>query len=88
MRSIARFRPSARILGFSHNPRTIGQLTMSWGTTPILLDKEGNNEDMVRRALQLARDAGYVRPGELVAVLAGVNMASRSTNVLRLEQVP
>jgi pyruvate kinase len=88
VRSIARFRPNARILGFSHNPRTIGQLTMSWGTTPILLDKEGSNEDMVRRALQLARDAGYVRPGELVAVLAGGSTSSRSTNVLRLEQVP
>jgi pyruvate kinase len=88
VRSIARFRPNARILGFSHNPRTIGQLTMSWGTTPILLDKEGSNEEMVKRALQLARDAGYVRPGELVAVLAGGSIASRSTNVLRLEQVP
>jgi pyruvate kinase len=88
VRSIARFRPNARILGFSHNPRTIGQLTMSWGTTPILLDKEGSNEDMVKRALQLARDAGYVRPGELVAVLAGSSISSRSTNVLRLEQVP
>jgi hypothetical protein len=43
---------------------------------------------MVKRALQLARDAGYVRPGELVAVLAGGSVASRSTNVLRLEQVP
>jgi pyruvate kinase len=88
VRSIARFRPNARILGFSHNPRTIGQLTMSWGTTPILLDKEGTNEEMVRRSLQLARDAGYVRPGELVAVLAGGSTSSRSTNVLRLEQVP
>jgi pyruvate kinase len=88
VRSIARFRPGARILGFSHNPRTVAQLTMSWGTTPILLDKEGTNEEMVKRALQLARDAGHVRPGELVAVLAGISTSARSTNVLRLEHVP
>jgi pyruvate kinase len=43
-----------RILGFSHNPRTIGQLTMSWGTTPILLDTEGTNEEWCV-APQLAR---------------------------------
>ena len=60
---MARFRPTARILGFSHNPRTVKQLTLSWGTTSIQLDAGGSNEEMVRRALMLARDAGYVRAG-------------------------
>jgi pyruvate kinase len=88
VRSMARFRPTARILGFSHNPRTVKQLTLSWGTTSIQLDAGGSNEEMVRRALLLARDAGYVRAGELVAVLAGMSTAARSTNVLRVETVP
>jgi pyruvate kinase len=88
VRSMARFRPAARILGFSHNPRTVEQLTLSWGTTPIQLDKEGTNEEMVRRALELARMGGHVRSGELVAVLAGISVSARSTNVLRLEYVP
>jgi pyruvate kinase len=88
VRSMARFRPTARILGFSHNPRTVKQLTLSWGTTPIQLDAGGSNEEMVRRALMLARDGGYVRAGELVAVLAGMSTAARSTNVLRVETVP
>jgi pyruvate kinase len=88
VRSMARFRPAARILGFSHDPRTVEQLTMSWGTTPILLDRSGNNDDMTKRALHLAREAGHVRAGELVAVLAGGSTAARSTNVLRLEYVP
>jgi pyruvate kinase len=88
VRSMARFRPTARILGFSHNPRTVKQLTLSWGTTPIQLDAGGSNEEMVRRALILARDGGYVRAGELVAVLAGMSTAARSTNVLRVETVP
>jgi pyruvate kinase len=88
VRSVARFRPSARILGFSHNPRTVKQLTLSWGTTSIQLDAGGSNEEMVRRALMLAREAGYVRAGELVAVLAGMSTSARSTNVLRVETVP
>ena len=88
VRSMARFRPTARILGFSHNPRTVKQLTLSWGTTSIQLDAGGSNEEMVRRALMLARDGGYVRAGELVAVLAGMSTAARSTNVLRVETVP
>ena len=43
---------------------------------------------MVYRALELAREAGHVRSGEPVAVLAGASISSRSTNVLRLEYVP
>jgi pyruvate kinase len=88
VRSMARFRPSARVLGFSHNARTVEQLTLSWGTTPIKLDAEGNNEAMVHRAIEIARDAGYIRSGELVAVLAGASVSARATNVLRLETVP
>lgn len=88
VRSMARFRPSARILGFSHNPRTVQQLTLSWGTTPIQLDLQGSNDEMVNRAVNLARDAGHVRSGELVAVLAGMSTAARTTNVLRVETVP
>ena len=88
IRSMARFRPAARILGFSHNARTVEQLTLSWGTTPIQLDKEGTNEEMVHRALELAREGGHVHSGELVAVLAGMSVAARATNVLRLEYVP
>jgi pyruvate kinase len=88
VRSMARFRPAARILGFSHNQHTVKQLTLSWGTTPVQLDVSGSNDDMVHRAMTLARDQGYVRSGELVAVLAGRSASSRSTNVLRLEHVP
>ncbi len=88
VRSMARFRPAARILGLSANPRTVGQLTLSWGTEPHHLAVEGTIEDRVSAALETARDAGAVEAGELVAVLAGTGGASRSTNVLRVEQVP
>jgi len=88
VRSMARFRPAARILGFSANERTVRQLTLSWGTEPIHLPSEGSIEVRVADALASARDGGQVAVGELVGVLAGTNVKSRSTNVLRLELVP
>lgn len=88
VRSMARFRPNATILGFSTNEATVQQLTLSWGTTPILMEKGGSNEEMVVEAIRLARDAGHVGSGDRVAVLAGSDSRSRSTNVLRIEQVP
>ena len=88
VRSMARFRPQARIIGMSHNERTVQQLTMSWGTTPVLVKDRGSNDEMVRQAVEVARDRDFVRSGEVVAVLAGADNRSRSANVLRLERVP
>lgn len=88
VRSMARFRPEANILGFSTSEATVQQLTLSWGTTPILMSSGGSNEEMAFEAIRLAKAAGHVRAGELVGVLAGSDSRSRATNVLRLERVP
>ncbi len=88
VRSMARFRPEANILGFSVNEATVQQLTLSWGTTPMLMGKGGTNEEMVAEAMRLAKSAGHIRPGELVGVLAGSDSRAQATNVLRIERVP
>ena len=87
VRSMARFRPAARILGFSSDERTVRQLTLSWGTEPFHLSEDGGIEQRVLAALNLAREQGHVAVDELVAVLAGTDVRSRSTNVLRVERV-
>ncbi len=88
VRSMARFRPAARIVGLSADERTVRQLTLSWGTEPIHLPEEGNLDDRVGAALAVARDRGTVAAGDLVGVLAGTDARSRSTNALRIERVP
>jgi len=88
VRSMARFRPSARILGLSANERTVRQLTLSWGTEPLYLPEQGDIALRVAAALVAARDQGDVAAGELVGILAGTDIRSRSTNVLRIERVP
>lgn len=90
VRSIARFRPLMPILGFSPNPRTERQLTMSWGTTPLSGPTADDSLDMMDGLVTAARDQGHVRSGEMVAVLAGANRGSRAktTDLLRLVRVP
>jgi pyruvate kinase len=87
VRAIARFRPRAKILGFSEEERTVAQLTMSWGATPIHLLTHGTNEAMVRSAISRARELGHVDAGDTVVVLAGSDDRSRATDVLRLVRV-
>jgi pyruvate kinase len=88
VRAIARFRPQAKILGFSPEERTVRQLTMSWGATPILLDRIEDIESTVQRAVRAARDGGHVRPGDLVAVLAGSTAKAGVTDTLRMLRCP
>ena len=88
VRSMARFRPRVPILGFSADPRTVRQLTLSWGVEPVHIANEVAYESRVADAVEMARDLGHIRSGDLVAVLAGINPAMRSTDVLRLLRVP
>ena len=84
VRSMARFRPQAAILGFSASERTVQQLTLSWGVTPMLAKTKGSYESRVNEALDLAKAAGHLRPGDVVAVVAGMTEA---TDVLRLVRI-
>ena len=90
VRSIARFRPRAKILGFSPDPRTVNQLTMSWGTTPYLLDDSGlTEEERAQRALEQAVEANEVHPGDTVVVLGGSGIyRGRVTDTVRIIHIP
>ena len=88
VRSMARFRPTARIIGLTSNTRTVGQLSLSWGTESMHLEEGGDVESRINAALHMVRDRAGLKAGELVAVLAGTNANARATNVLRIEQIP
>ena len=88
VRSIARFRPQAKILGFSTDPRTRRQLTLSWGATPYDLSGDYDADSQVRSAVALAREHGEVQDGDLVVVLSGSpELQGRATDSLRLVRI-
>jgi len=85
VRSIARFRPQAKIIGFSTDPQTLRQLTLSWGATPLHLDVDPQADNAVSRAVETAREAGQIRRGDLIAVLSGSKeYPGQATDTLRL----
>ncbi len=88
VRSIARFRPQAKILGFSTDPRTVRQLTMSWGARPYLLERAAPIEHLVQEAIDIALRHAEIRHGDLVAVLHGSDdYPGRATDTLRMIRV-
>ncbi|MFV0317002.1 MAG: pyruvate kinase [Microthrixaceae bacterium] len=86
VRSIARFRPRMPIIGFSPRDRTVRQLTLSWGTVPVHSSGHVDSIETMDDMILAAREAGHVRSGDIVAVLAGTG--GRSTDMLRLAEVP
>jgi pyruvate kinase len=88
VRSIARYRPEAKILGFSTEERTVRQLTMSWGATPHHLESLPTADARIERAIDSAVAAGEVRTGDLVAVLHGSDLyPGRATDTLQLVRI-
>ena len=83
-RQLSKYHPSAPIFALSPVEVTINRLNLLWGTTPIRCPKVNTTEALVDCAEQLLEQGGYVRPGEVIAIVAGTRTKSGSTNFLRL----
>ena len=70
-RAIARFRPTAPLLGLSPSSRTARQLALTWGVLPLTVPEHHSTDDMIWLAVERACDTGLVRKGDVVVVLAG-----------------
>ena len=84
-KAISRFRPACLLLGVTPNLTTARQLSMAWGVTPVVVTELATTDDIVWCAVESAVKAGYVKAGDIVAVLAGnPSEAAAMTDVLRL----
>jgi pyruvate kinase len=83
-RQLSKYHPTSPIFALSPIEVTINRLNLLWGTTPIRCPKVNSTEAMVECAENLLEQGGYVRPREVIAIVAGTRTKSGSTNFLRL----
>jgi pyruvate kinase len=86
-RMISKYRPKAGIYAFSHLLPVCNRMNLFWGVYPIQRDQAGSAEDMLAAAEQELLRQGRIRVGEVLGVVAGTQMASGSTNFMRLHLV-
>jgi len=86
-RQLSKYHPTAPIFALSPLEVTINRLNLLWGTTPVLCPKVNTTEAMVDCAEKLLEQGGYVRPREVIAIVAGTRTKSGSTNFLRLHSM-
>jgi pyruvate kinase len=83
-RQLSKYHPTAPIFALSPLDITVNRLNLLWGTTPIRCPKVNTTEAMVDCAEKLLEKGGYVRPREVIAIVAGTRTKSGSTNFLRM----
>jgi pyruvate kinase len=86
-RMLSKFRPKSRIYAFSHVPAVCNRMNLFWGVQPVRRDHALNAEEMLSTAEQELLRSGRVRSGDILGVVAGTQMASGSTNFMRLHVV-
>jgi pyruvate kinase len=83
-RQLSKYHPPTPIFALSPVEITINRLNLLWGTVPIRCPKVNTTEALVELAENLLIQGGYVRPREIIAIVAGTRTKSGSTNFLRL----
>jgi pyruvate kinase len=84
----ARERPEVPILCLTSNLDTARRLTLAFGVHSVHTADVRTPEEMVEKAVQIARDEGLARAGESLVITAGVPFGTPgNTNLLRIARV-
>jgi len=87
-RMISKYRPSVSIYAFSHNGPVCNRMNLLWGVHPVQRREVARStEDMVTTAERDLLHRGELKTGDVLGVVAGTQMASGSTNFMRLHTV-
>ena len=87
-RLVAKFRPTAQIVAFTPHEQTFNRLSLAWGVTPLRFPTLESTDEMIEEAGRLLLERGMVKPGDWVAMAAGIppNQLA-STNLLKLHVI-
>ena len=70
-RRVAGFRPPMPIIGLSPRRDTLGSLMIYWGVVALHMPEVTEEHEEISKAVDAARAAGLIHPGQLVCVVAG-----------------
>jgi pyruvate kinase len=86
-RMISKYRPQSRIYAFSHLAAVCNRMNLLWGVLPVRRETELTADEMLATAEQELLRSGKLKVGDVLGVVAGTQMATGSTNFIRLHVV-
>jgi pyruvate kinase len=84
---ISKYRPKPGIYAFSQSSPVCNRMNILWGVHPVHRAQTLSAEEMVEAAESELVLRGVIKGGDVLGVVAGTQMASGSTNFMRLHQV-
>ena len=86
-RLISKYRPAAPIYAFTAFPQVANRLNLLWGVCPMVEPTARTGDDMASAAERELLRRHVAAAGDVIGVVAGTQMASGSTNFMRLHVV-
>ena len=87
-RMVAKHRPSTFIVAATSHESAARRLSVAWGVYPVVVPEASTTDDVLEGAVDGALDAGYVRRGEMVLILAGVPVGQQgTTNLIKVHTI-
>jgi pyruvate kinase len=85
----ARERPAATVVSLTPNAEIARRLALVWGVHSVHTEGIRDIADMIAKALATARAEQFAKPGDCIAIAAGMPFGSaRTTNLLHVMEVP
>ncbi|BCG58484.1 pyruvate kinase [Paenibacillus sp. URB8-2] len=87
-RVVSKYRPKSPIIAVTTQERTMRQLALVWGITPVHGSPASSTDELLETAVKSGKDSGLVKAGDLVVITAGIPLGhSGSTNLVKVEQI-
>ena len=86
-RLLSKYRPRAAVYAFSYVPEVCNRMNLLWGVRPVRRESAPTAEQMLVAAEQELLRRGQIKHGDVLGIVAGTQMASGSTNFMRLHVV-
>lgn len=87
-RLVSKYRPRAPVFAFSPVRDILRRVALYWGVCPVYMPHVESTDRMAEGAANRLREWGVVRPGDLIAVVAGTPIARRgTTNLLKIHRI-
>jgi len=86
-RFISKYRPCTPVYAFTHTLPVRNRLNLLWGVHPVGVEQALSVEQMISLSENYLVSKGVTRKDEVIAIVAGTQATTGSTNFIRLRQV-
>jgi len=85
-RLLSKYRPDAPIFALSPFEEVVNRAMLLWGTLAIHCERFVGTDTLVMMAEEMLEQRGYLKPGQVVGIVAGTATKTGATNFMRLHR--